>query len=97
MKKLKLSLIGIEGVEVLSRDQLKKISGGDSFAADCRTFGCPNEDQICEMIYVGGSDGNGNNGIPYIWQCTKIFNPVPPCNYDWECPSGTYCSNGSCW
>lgn len=35
MKKLKLSLQNIEGAEVLTREQLKKVMGGNSMMSGC--------------------------------------------------------------
>ncbi len=40
MKKLKLSLQNIEGAEVLTREQLKKVTGGSDGSGDCATWNC---------------------------------------------------------
>lgn len=57
MKKLKLSLQNIEGVEVLSREQLKKVMGGneEGSAKGCKgiVLECTS-DAVCEID--GGVD-----------------------------------------
>ncbi len=58
MKKLKLNLPRLEGAEVLTREQLKKVLGGDgSGGTDCGGSGCPSAH--CEVIVAGGHGANG--------------------------------------
>ncbi len=72
MKKLKLNLASVGGVEILTRDQLKKLRGGHGDPVDCTASGACPEGYYCPeppapgyTIYcspIGGGSGSGTGG-----------------------------------
>ena len=69
MKKLRLKVLSLGAREILSREQLKMVTGGCTSHGDCTESGARCENGACVLPGGGGSGsdsgGGGTNTPPY--------------------------------
>jgi hypothetical protein len=80
MKKLKLNLSNMEGVEVLSREQLKKVMGGDSGGSG---------NVCCDWTWAEGVEGDATSQWTGTVECCQE-------TADAFCYAHDECSNVGC-
>jgi hypothetical protein len=73
MKKLKLKALSLGAREILSREQLKSITGGCSMATDCAVGQTCNQNNECE------DDPNGPSGLSGFGSMSGCPTGTPEC------------------
>lgn len=72
MKKLKLNLSNLKGAEVLSREQLKKVIGGDyEYGGGCSTHCYAWNSKTVQMDYLTCTYIPGNATLPGSCVCPR--------------------------
>ena len=85
MKKIRLNVANLEGTEILSREQLKSVFGGNGSGSGSYTLPCKNI--ACEVVLtndlgqevgrrLGHCTGEMSNGAVKCW-CDAIGSNVP--------------------